>query len=72
MTLIATGSPPWRPSITLEDGENMFLLIALASRVLKQFIGPEIAAQMQADVRASQSYDDAKAVIDRYCEVNWT
>ena len=51
-----------------EDG-NIFNLIAIASRVLRQNKMSDKATEMQNRIYASGSYDEALAIIQEYVDV---
>lgn len=51
-----------------EDG-NIFNLIAIASRVLRQNKMSDEATEMQTRIYASGSYEEALAIIQEYVDV---
>lgn len=63
-------STDWKPSITLEDGESVVMLIGAARRMLKQF-KPEAVDRFYDEVKVTQSYDDAKRCIEKHLDVRW-
>lgn len=63
-------TPPPRPMATMTaDGtENIYQLLAWATRALKMTGHEALVDELKADVMATETYEDAKQVIQQYVE----